>query len=177
MSASETPKILALIERLRDWNWLADYANGGWAIPPAGTEALKKITAKAADALEQQERTIAALRADLARHIQIAAEHASENERLRRELAEVKEQLRLALDSEMDKLLAMPDDRIQAALRLEGRDPKDAATITDQAAELAILRVELAEERARRERAEDALATLQGAHITQSMIQRGTHDR
>ena len=59
-----------------------------------------------------------------------------------REKRELREQLERALDSEMGKLLAMPDERIAASLRMEGHDPKDVATIAEQAAELAILQSE-----------------------------------
>ena len=41
----------ALVERLCDWTWLAGYANAGWNLPPVATNALRKVTDKAASAI------------------------------------------------------------------------------------------------------------------------------
>lgn len=57
----------ALVERLRAWRELAEYANGGWDMPAATAKALDRVTGNAADALERLARELDALRADKAR--------------------------------------------------------------------------------------------------------------
>lgn len=48
-----------------------------------------------------------------------------------------------AIDATLEKILAASDDQIAATLRAEGHDPKDVATIARQAAELAMLTVDM----------------------------------
>jgi len=55
------------------------------------------------------------------------------------ELEETVEQLK---NSGLDQIMAMSDKQIEAAIRLEGSDPKDAATICRQSLEIAQLRAE-----------------------------------
>lgn len=66
-----------------------------------------------------------------------------ERNALATKLAEAQQITDRLTESECDKIMAMTDDQIAAALRLEGRDPKDVATISRQAMEIATLRVEL----------------------------------
>ena len=49
-----------------------------------------------------------------------------------------------AIDKTMQDLLNAPDEVVQAALRLEGHDPNDVATIAKQAGQIAALRVDIA---------------------------------
>ena len=53
------------------------------------------------------------------------------------------ERSKRALDATLEKILTATDDQISATLRQEGHDPKDVATIAKQAAEIAMLKVDL----------------------------------
>ena len=61
---------------------------------------------------------------------------------IQEELIEARATIERLLDSEQDKIMAMSEDQINAALRLEGRDPEDVARLGKQAAKLALLTVE-----------------------------------
>lgn len=75
----------------------------------------------------------------------------------RQRVAELEAQFAGLQDDMCNKVMAMTDDQINAALRLEGRDPKDADTISKQALKLATLTVERDAATARAEAAEKEL--------------------
>ena len=59
-SAASIAKVVA---KLTDWQWLAEYANAGWNLPAAGTDALALLCGRAAAIIERLalERDAAAL--------------------------------------------------------------------------------------------------------------------
>lgn len=90
---------------------------------------------------------------------------AAESEKDDREIAHLHGQLAAAqaelekvrvqkLDEAMDTVMNATEDQINAALRLEGHDPKDVSTIGRQVCEIALLKHELTRERSAREEAE-----------------------
>ena len=49
-SAASIAKVVA---KLTDWQWLAEYANAGWNLPAAGTDALALLCGRAAAIIER----------------------------------------------------------------------------------------------------------------------------
>lgn len=54
-----------LTDRLRAWQELAGWADGGWELPPKATAALNKLTAQAAAALSAKDERIAELEREI----------------------------------------------------------------------------------------------------------------
>ena len=64
------------------------------------------------------------------------------------ECKQLRDEIDMLRDSNIDKVIAMSDDEINALNRLEGRDPKDVATITRTAFDIAQLRVKAKQDEA-----------------------------
>lgn len=61
-----SPEDAKLCEAIRTWTELAQYANGGWDLPAAGTKALAANCNKACSAIERLSARVAELEAKIA---------------------------------------------------------------------------------------------------------------
>lgn len=104
----------ALVDQLRAWDWLAEYANGGWELRSEATHALHHVTSKAADEIER-----------------LVAENARQQVRAR----DTNEALRAALRDdiegmERERIERLADDRDQLRAELAAaarRQPPETA--------------------------------------------------
>jgi hypothetical protein len=102
---------------------------------------------------------ISCLVGDIARFRQGALKEAAESKELMRlcaqkdhrnelqhaRIKELEARVTELADSEVDKIMAMPEDRLNGLIRQEGRNPEDVSTIGRQAGELAIKSVRIME--------------------------------
>lgn len=115
----------------------------------------------------------------MATEFQLAVRMHKHAEQLERELSserasriKAEEERDRLLDSECDKIMAMPENRVEALIASTGQRPEDAAKLAWQAAKIALLQHDLKQAEARAEQARQA-ALVQAIQVVEHWLEEG----